>query len=396
MKLSIVDMSETRIKVGLVGCGQIADAHLQQIRRIPWADIVAVCDLEPLLARQAAERFDVPGQFTDVDDMLRCSTPDVVHLTTPVASHCPLAVKLLQSGVHVYVEKPLTLDTTEALQVVNAAEENNTLVCLGHDQLFDPVWLEAQRRIDAGEIGEVRHVDSALGYPIRGAFGSQVIANPDHWVRKLPGGLFQNTISHPLYRITELLPDEDPEVHATWFSQLSDVDFPTELRASIRGRRVTGSLVFKSTAKPCERLTRIYGTEGGLEIDLNTQLIRTFRDSSLPGALGRLEAPFRQWRESARNLTRSLGKFWGGNFHYFEGMKGMFLQFYEAIQEGGEAPVPNCEIIRVSRLMDRIFAECRADEQRRAGACSHERTDVVTDQRAETATGGLCVAGTAN
>ena len=51
-------MTEKRIKVGLVGCGQIADAHLQQIRRIPWAAPVAVCDLEPLLARQAAERFD--------------------------------------------------------------------------------------------------------------------------------------------------------------------------------------------------------------------------------------------------------------------------------------------------------------------------------------------------
>ena len=57
-------MTKKRIKVGLVGCGQIADAHLQQIRRIPWADPVAVCDLEPLLARQALHaallEFDHP------------------------------------------------------------------------------------------------------------------------------------------------------------------------------------------------------------------------------------------------------------------------------------------------------------------------------------------------
>ena len=59
-------MSERRLRVGLVGCGQIADAHLQQIRRIASVELVAVCDVEPLLARQAAERFEVPGQYHSV------------------------------------------------------------------------------------------------------------------------------------------------------------------------------------------------------------------------------------------------------------------------------------------------------------------------------------------
>ena len=93
-------MTEARIKVGLVGCGQIADAHLQQIRRVPIAEPVAVCDLEPLLARQAAERFEVPAQFTCLNEMLEVAQPDVVHLTTPVQTHAPLTIQLLEAGVH--------------------------------------------------------------------------------------------------------------------------------------------------------------------------------------------------------------------------------------------------------------------------------------------------------
>ena len=361
-------MTEKRIKVGLVGCGQIADAHLQQIRRIPWADLIAVCDLEPLLARQAAERFEIAGQFTSLDQMIEQCRPDVVHITTPVESHRPLAKQLLNAGIHVYVEKPFTVDVDETRDVLDTARQQDRLVCLGLDQLFDPVWLECRRRIADGEIGDVQHVESVLAYPLHGPFGAQVIANPDHWVRRLPGGLFQNTISHPLYRITEFLDDVEPELQATWFSRLKQSPFPTELRAHLRGERVTGSLLFTSSTKPCHRLTRIYGTDGALEVDLNSQLIRAEQVGRYPRAFAKIEAPWKHVRESSRNLARNLRRFWKGELHYFEGMKEIFRQFYEAILEGGECPVSHAEMIRVTRIMDQIFAECRrGDDERRDG-----------------------------
>ncbi len=352
-------MTEIRIKIGLVGCGQIADAHLQQIRRIPWADPVAVCDLEPLLARQAAERFEIQGQFTSLEEMLEVSRPDVVHITTPVESHRPLAKLLLDAGVHVYVEKPFTVDADEARDVLDCARRNDRLLCLGHDQLFDPTWLECRERIEAGEIGDVQHVESVLGYPLHGPFGRQVIANPDHWVRRLPGGLFQNTISHPLYRITEFLSDDRPELQATWFSRFKQISFPTELRAHLRGEDVTGSLLFTSSTKPCHRMARIYGTNGALEVDLNSQLIRADRVDRCPGAFAKIEVPWRQVCESTANLALNVRRFCKGELHYFEGMKQTFLRFYEAVLEGDEGPVSYDEILRVTEVMDRIFAECR-------------------------------------
>ena len=353
-----------RLRVGLVGCGQIADAHLQQIRLLPQAELVAVCDLEPLLARQAAERFQVPGQFTSVRNMIEQARPDVVHIATPVQSHATLAIELLRAGVHVYVEKPFTLNFEDAQRVMRVADEQQRLVCVGHDQLFDPAWLECRRIVESGAIGEVQHIDSVLCYPIDGPFGASVVRDPQHWVRQLPGGLFHNTMSHPLYRITDFLDDSTPELWATWFNKLPQIPFPTEMRVHLRGSRVTGSLLFMSTTKPLHRLVRVYGTKGGFEVDVNSQLIRHDRSCKLPGALGRLEAPLTQWRESWSNARRQFSRFWHGELHYFKGMRELFHRFYNAILDGTAPPIPHAEILRVTEIMDRIFESCRAQELR--------------------------------
>ena len=72
------------LKVAIVGCGKIADAHASQIRRIAGCEIVGVCDKEPLMARQLYERFPIRRYFSDVADLLREARPDVVHGTSLV------------------------------------------------------------------------------------------------------------------------------------------------------------------------------------------------------------------------------------------------------------------------------------------------------------------------
>ncbi|HID20992.1 MAG TPA: hypothetical protein EYP14_01135 [Planctomycetaceae bacterium] len=196
-------------------------------------------------------------------------------------------------------------------------------------------------------------------HPIDGPFGAHVAADPNHWVRRLPGGLFHNTLSHPLYRITEFLTDEEPEVWATWFSHEERYPFPTELRVHLRGRRVTGSLLFTSAVRPRFRRTRVYGTAGTLDVDLEGQVLRHERDARLPGVFAKLETPWWQWREAFRNLTTNIRRFCRSDLHYFAGMRRLFALFYAAIRDGGAPPVPYEEIIRFTRLLDTIFASCR-------------------------------------
>src|SRR5207253_805876 len=117
-----------RTKVALVGCGQIADAHLQEIRKVPGAEIVAVCDRHGDLAKQAAARFEVPQAFDDLNHMLDSVRPDVLHVTTPPQTHHAIALQALAAGAHVYVEKPFALDTAEAEEMLRAAEAHRRLV----------------------------------------------------------------------------------------------------------------------------------------------------------------------------------------------------------------------------------------------------------------------------
>src|SRR5205807_2577751 len=109
------------LKVAIIGCGKIADAHASQIQRIDGCEIVGVCDREPLMARQLYERFPVGRHFSDVGELLGETGPDVVHITTPPQSHHELATRCLESGSHVYVEKPFTVNASEARSLIALA-----------------------------------------------------------------------------------------------------------------------------------------------------------------------------------------------------------------------------------------------------------------------------------
>src|SRR5438445_12909954 len=116
------NMTAGKLRVALVGCGQIADAHLAEIGKLPLAEVVAVCDRERDLASQAAARFAVPKIFDDLEEMLVSTRPDVVHITTPPHTHKPIAIEVLKAGAHAYVEKPFAIDLAETEEVLAAAE----------------------------------------------------------------------------------------------------------------------------------------------------------------------------------------------------------------------------------------------------------------------------------
>lgn len=347
------------MKVAVVGCGQIADAHLQTIRSIPGAHLVAVCDQYRDLAEQAAARFDVAGVFDDVDRLLSQARPEVVHITTPPQTHLALAVRALQSGVHVYLEKPFAVNVAETDEILAAARASRRLICVGHDQLFDPAWEECRQLVQKGDLGKVVHVDAILGYDLSGPFGKVAAADPNHWVHRLPGGLFQNTISHALYKITDFLLDEEPRLWAAWFGRQGAAGCPTELRVYLQGAEVTAQLFSSSAARPVQRVTRVYGTRRTIEVDLDGRLLHRYPTCASRGPFVKLELPLRHLREAAGTLRKNLWRFLRRDLHYFTGMQRLFTKFYHAIRDGREPPISYGEIRRLTAIMDRIFSQCQ-------------------------------------
>ena len=141
------------IKTAIIGCGKVSDKHALQIERIPNAKLVAVCDLEPLMTQQIAERFDVEHQFTDARRMIEEARPDVVHITTPPQTHYELGRMCLLAGCHVYIEKPFTVNAAEAEKLVALATRKDLKLTVGHNAQFTPVMERMRELVNGGYLG---------------------------------------------------------------------------------------------------------------------------------------------------------------------------------------------------------------------------------------------------
>jgi len=363
-------VNRTPMNVAIVGCGKIADAHVGELQKMNDVRIVGVCDLEPLMAEQIATRFGIEFYTDRIDDLLK-REPDVVHVTTPPRSHLPLAKRAMEAGAHVYVEKPLAMNLTEVEHLLSTAEKNNRLVTVGHSFAFDPVALAMRRLIDKGVLGDPVHVDSWFGYNLAGPFGAAILADPQHWVHSLPGGLFHNNIDHMLNKISEFVPDDRPRMLVHAFTRRrerfgDDRDrLLDELRVTVGGERVTGSGVFTSAVQPVAQFARVYGTKNILHVDYNLRTVVIEKGVQLPSAIGRLLPEFgRGWahhREGARNIFA----FARSRFHFFAGMHELIRRFYGAIRGQEELPIPYRDMRRIAWMMDTIFERARSGEDGR-------------------------------
>src|SRR6266576_3833721 len=205
------------LKIAIVGCGKVADQHVAAIHRIPQCEIVSVCDWEPLMAKQLAQRFGIAGCFSDLKEMLEAVSPDIVHITTPPRSHYSLARQCLESGIHVYLEKPFTITAGEAESLIQLAENCGLKITVGHNYQFTLEMLEMHRLVKEGFLGgRPVHLESYWSYDLGDLrYAGAFLSNRAHWVRQLPGQLFHNIISHGIAKLTEFLYDELVEIVAT-------------------------------------------------------------------------------------------------------------------------------------------------------------------------------------
>ncbi|NUP11627.1 MAG: Gfo/Idh/MocA family oxidoreductase [Polyangiaceae bacterium] len=355
------------LKVAIVGCGKIADGHVEEIQKLGHlARIVAVCDREMVMARQLAVRYGVPNTYDDYDAMLRTEKPDVVHVTTPPQVHKDLAMKAIDAGAHVFVEKPLTLDYAASRALVEYADRAKKKLGVGYSYHFEPHAEELRNLVRAGAIGDVVHLESFYGYDLSGAFGKALLGDPSHWVHAMPGKLLQNTLDHALAKIVEFIPDERPEITAfgslrreARFGDRRD-ELCDEARIVIRGQRVTSYVTFSAHARPVAHTLRVYGTKNTAHLDYNNRTCTLERTPTLPSAVGRLTPAFENALAFAAQGFRNMRRFSRSKFHFFAGLGLMFERYYESILKDSEPPVAHRDILRVAWMLDRIFAEVDA------------------------------------
>jgi predicted dehydrogenase len=358
------------LKVAIIGCGKIADEHAAAIQRIGGCEIVGVCDQELLMAEQLAQRFPVKRHFSDVPTLLSEARPDVVHITTPPASHFELAMVCLDAGCHLYVEKPFTLYAAEARALIEYAAEKHLKLTVGHDAQFGHAARRMRALVASGYLGSGPiHIESYYSYEFGQTYARALLGDSNHWVRKLPGQLLHNLISHGIARIAEFLPGDDPRVMVHGFtspflSSLGETELIDELRVIISAEDwVTAYFTFSTQIRPAIHQLRLYGSKHGLVLDPEQETLVMLRGTRFTSYADKFIPPLLLAQQYLGNAVSNMRAFAAHDFHMKSGMKHLIESFYRAIVDQGDVPIPYREIIITSSIMESIFSQLHSDAQ---------------------------------
>jgi predicted dehydrogenase len=359
------------LRIAIIGCGKVADQHVHAIRRISGCEIVALCDRELLMAKQLGERFGISECFSDLQQMLQSTSPDAVHITTPPQSHYALAKQCLESGSHVYLEKPFTITAGEAESLIQFAESRGLKMTAGHNYQFTLEMLEMRRLVKDGFLGgRPLHLESYWSYDLGDLrYATAFLGSRSHWVRQLPGQLFHNIISHGIAKLAEFLDDELIEINAAaeqsqQLRSLGGEEVLDELRVMLWDKNgTTAFFCFSTQIKGLNEL-RIYGPASSMVVDIITGSLIRNETRSYKSYLTYFIPPLKNAREHLRNARMNVTNFLRRRLYQDFGMKELIERLYKSIRTGGEPPIPYREILLTARIMDEIFAQIYPSRER--------------------------------
>ena len=143
-----------KIKCGIIGTGYISDSHIDAIRRIGFADIAVLTDINFELAKDKAKKYSIEKCCKNVDELLSDDEVSVIHNCTPNNLHFEINKKIISSGKHVFSEKPLTLTSSQCKELLDLLDKSPEIVA-GVNFLYrmNALVQEMKYKVKNGDIG---------------------------------------------------------------------------------------------------------------------------------------------------------------------------------------------------------------------------------------------------
>jgi predicted dehydrogenase len=149
------------VGVAVVGLGYWGPNLVRNLHEVEDAEPVLVCDLRLDALEKIQRRYPSVRTTTDFEGVLADPAVDAVAIATPVSSHFELAARALEAGKHVFVEKPLTASSDEALELIELADHHGLVLMPGHTFLYSPPVNRIREMIAGGELGEIYFVSTS-------------------------------------------------------------------------------------------------------------------------------------------------------------------------------------------------------------------------------------------
>ena len=314
------------LKAGIIGCGGITERrHGPMLASLnDRVTVTALADLAQERLDLMGEKLGVPYEnlYTDWEQMLAKEKLDLVHICTPHHLHEPQAIAAMESGAHVFLEKPIATRLEEVDRMIAASERTGRKMTVGHNQLFSAGHRAAMEQIDAGAIGSVFLVRT------EGLSGSHVVGRgvSQQWRTQATaggGGPLIDNGYHQVYTALNYVGSPAVRVYARVGRYVQDIEVEdTALVLIEHANGATTSLqVGWSALAGGTSVNEIIGTEGQIRF-------------------GGGEAPVSVWRKATGEWTHPPVDTEGPDEL---GLPVAVRRFVEAIENDGEVPVSGAE-----------------------------------------------------
>lgn len=153
-------MKKPVVKVAVVGYGYWGANVLRAFSEVDKAEVAICCDLKKDRLKIVKQRYSSIKTTTDINDILKNKNIDAVIVTTPIASHFPLAVKVLNAKKHVWIEKPMTENSIQAKELIKLSQKNKKIIFVDHVFLYTKAISYIKKFIDSKKLGDIYYLDS--------------------------------------------------------------------------------------------------------------------------------------------------------------------------------------------------------------------------------------------
>src|SRR5258706_7053887 len=184
------------IGVAFIGGGMVSELHQLALSLVPGLTLVGLYDVNAEVRQKRASEWGIKAYAT-LDELLTDDAVQVIYVLTPAETHLPLALKCIESGHHVFVEKPVSTNADEIDQLVEASERCDRIVMPGHNYVYVPEFQRIVRLVKGGKLGKVRAV--WINYAIK---------HPES-VAVAYGGILGEVMVHHTYMALALLGKPD-------------------------------------------------------------------------------------------------------------------------------------------------------------------------------------------
>ncbi len=357
-----------KLKVGIIGTGWIAEAHIREYNEMPDVEVVAMADLIPGKAEKFKETWNVPGEvrfYPSHKEMLDNEELDAVSVCTYNATHAECTIYALEKGVNVLLEKPMTVTLEEAAAICKAEKKSGKIVSVGFQPRLDANMQMIKKIVESGELGEIYYIQTGGGRR-RG------IPNSTFIEKKTAGiGALGDIGCYSLDMVLNAIGYPTPKTISAYKSDFFGTNPLYNNPADAARFNVDDFAAAFIRLEPGE-----FGDKNGIIVDFRiawAMHVDTPGDTIIFGKKGALRIPSTDcWNGTVGGPMKIYHDMAGARVETVVPIiqnkgKGLFYKkvrsFLDAVKEGGAAPVPTSQIIKNQAILDGIVKSAEAGKE---------------------------------